>query len=281
MPPTEIPWPRSSAHGRVPRPCLRAITRSHLHCPPCPPRHCAAVPPPQPPTCCRGHHAATSTVAMRGHLSPRWGHPAILTPVGLAARPPAPGSPGVPELLGAPGPGCCGLAVPSCDCGHGSASPHRRPPSGDLGSAALGLILPQLCPYTGIGHGGVGWAERGAVGWAGSCRGFSEGKGWGLTPKSCSEAGAPHPLLKLRMRGELLPLSQESPWELRLRQAPTPSPKNSSRGLTLAPSLAGSQDTEGPGPWPYVYPCPLTVSWGMVRRGTACQGSPRWGRVPE
>lgn len=205
-------------------------------------------------------------------LSPPWG---------WLPGPLLPGRRGSPSFSEPRGRDAAGSQCPLVTADTALHPPIADPPSGDLGSATLGLILPHLCPYTGIGHGGVGWAERGAVGWAGSCRGFSEGKGWGLTPKSCSEAGAPHPLLKLRMRGELLPLSQESPWELRLRQAPTPSPKNSSRGLTLAPSLAGSQDTEGPGPWPYVYPCPLTVSWGMVRRGTACQGSPRWGRVPE
>lgn len=194
MPPTEIPWPRSSAHGRVPRPCLRAITPSHLHCPPCPPRHCAAVPPPQPPTCCRGHHAATSTVAMRGHVSPRWGHPATLTPVGLAARPPAPGSPGVPELLGAPGPGCCGLAVPSCDCGHGSASPHRRPPQRGSGVSSFGPDPASALP---IHRHRARWSRVGrkrGCGVGGELQGLLGGEGLGPDPKELLRGwGSPSP----------------------------------------------------------------------------------------
>lgn len=162
MPPTEVFWlrgqrPLAASPGRVYEPSPQYTSSA----PPAPYDTVLQSLPPQPPTCCRGHHAATSITTMRGHMSPRWGHPATVTPVASAAWLPAPGSLGVPELLGAPGPGCCGLAVPSCDCGHGSASPQPRPTPPQQGFVICrsGPDPASALPYTGIGHSGAGWAE--------------------------------------------------------------------------------------------------------------------------
>lgn len=118
-------------------------------------------------------------------LSPPWG---------WLPGPLLPGRWGSPSFSEPRGRDAAGSQCPLVTADTALHPPIADPPSGDLGSAALGLILPQLCPYTGIGHGGVGWAERGGCGVGGELQGLLGGEGLGPDPKELLRGwGSPSP----------------------------------------------------------------------------------------